>query len=488
MTSSSPDEVRSLQRSRRKGLRLAGVTGLALLLSVAIVTYVFADPIDVTGVGSSAVVNGAVFLQWDPDDSSGTGNFNTFLRIQGDTTEQGYNTDGTLEFETKGGGHTHSLLLSAVPTVEYDGAIYREFQLDVNERDQAPLIGLLELRLYTSAIPNATGYDGTTGTIPNTTRIYDLDAGADRAVLLDYSLNSGSGVADYLLFVPESLFSASGCGYEEQDTCATYVYLYAMFGQTLYDDGSSAGLTDDGFEEWAVSEEGGPVYPSPDIDIEKATNGEDADTPPGPEIPEGDTVTWTYVVTNIGNVTLDNITVADDQGVAVDCLAVTTLLPGESMSCAASGTALPGQYANIGSAGGDPVDEEGEPLAINGDLFPSPADSDPSHYFGVDTLPAITVEKSANPITVPEPGGTVQFTVVVSNDSDEAVTLTSLVDDVYGDLNGQGTCSLQQALAGAGQAGDSYTCSFSGDVAGNAGDVEIDTVTATAADDEGNQT
>ncbi len=42
----------------------------------------------------------------------------------------------------------------------------------------------------------------------------------------------------------------------------------------------------------------------PGIDIEKATNGADADAPPGPFIPVGDAVNWTYVVTNTGNVAL----------------------------------------------------------------------------------------------------------------------------------------------------------------------------------------
>ena len=44
----------------------------------------------------------------------------------------------------------------------------------------------------------------------------------------------------------------------------------------------------------------------PAIDIEKATNGEDADTPTGPQIPVGDSVTWTYVVTNTSNVELNS--------------------------------------------------------------------------------------------------------------------------------------------------------------------------------------
>ena len=54
------------------------------------------------------------------------------------------------------------------------------------------------------------------------------------------------------------------------------------------------------------------------IDIEKATNGEDADSPTGPTLNVGDSVTWTYVVTNPGNVELSDIVVTDDQGVAVN--------------------------------------------------------------------------------------------------------------------------------------------------------------------------
>jgi uncharacterized repeat protein (TIGR01451 family) len=56
--------------------------------------------------------------------------------------------------------------------------------------------------------------------------------------------------------------------------------------------------------------------PQPAIQVKKATNGFDADNPnndPVPQIKPGDTVTWDYVVTNIGNVPLTNVVLVDDQ-------------------------------------------------------------------------------------------------------------------------------------------------------------------------------
>jgi len=55
-------------------------------------------------------------------------------------------------------------------------------------------------------------------------------------------------------------------------------------------------------------------------------------------------------------------------------------------------------------------------------------------------LPFITVSKSAAPHILHAPGGEVSFTINVSNDGPLAVTLESLTDTVFGDLNGQGTC------------------------------------------------
>ena len=54
----------------------------------------------------------------------------------------------------------------------------------------------------------------------------------------------------------------------------------------------------------------------PAIDIEKATNGVDADNPnagDAPQVMSGEPVNWTYVVTNTGKLPLFNVEVEDDQ-------------------------------------------------------------------------------------------------------------------------------------------------------------------------------
>ena len=79
---------------------------------------------------------------------------------------------------------------------------------------------------------------------------------------------------------------------------------------------------------------------------------------------------------------------------------------------------------------------------------------------------SIVVTKTANPTSLPEPGGSATFSVVIQNTSAaDSVTISSLTDDVYGDLDGKGTCDVPQTIA----PGGSYSCAFTGAVAGNAG-------------------
>ena len=100
-----------------------------------------------------------------------------------------------------------------------------------------------------------------------------------------------------------------------------------------------------------------------------------------------------------------------------------------------------------------------------------------------DVPSSISVTKTANPTSLPKPGGPVTFTVLIDNTSAvDSVTIDSLVDSIHGDLNGQGDCSVPQTIP----AGDYYNCSFTATVSGNAGYVETDVATASGTDDGGN--
>jgi choice-of-anchor A domain-containing protein len=183
----------------------------------------------------------------------------------------------------------------------------------------------------------------------------------------------------------------------------------------------------------------------PGITIKKYTNDEDADAATGPIVEVGSTVNWTYIVTNTGNVTLTGVTVTDDQSVTVSC-PETELSVGETMTCAANGIAVAGQYKNIGTVTGNP------PVST------PVSDNDPSHYFGAD--PAIVIKKYTNgedadtetgPIV--EVGSTVNWTYVITNTGNVALTNVTLSDD-----QGVSVSCPKTELA----AGETMTCTASG--------------------------
>ena len=192
----------------------------------------------------------------------------------------------------------------------------------------------------------------------------------------------------------------------------------------------------------------GYVIPAPGIAIKKYTNGEDADTPTGPQIPVGGAVTWTYVVTNTGNVLLTNVTVTDDKGVVVSC-PKNTLAVGEVMTCTASGTATAGQYANIGTVTGTPPSG------------PTVTAADPSHYYGyIVAAPGIAIKKYTNGEDADTPtgpqipvGGAVTWTYVVTNTGNVLLSNVTVTDD-----KGVAVSCPKNTLA----AGEVMTCTASG--------------------------
>ncbi|HYR29505.1 MAG TPA: hypothetical protein VEU30_13625, partial [Thermoanaerobaculia bacterium] len=183
-----------------------------------------------------------------------------------------------------------------------------------------------------------------------------------------------------------------------------------------------------------------------DVDIEKFTNGQNADVAPGPSVTAGSAVTWTYVVTNTGSRPLTNISVTDDQGEVVTC-PETTLDAGLSFTCTASGTAVLGQYENIGTVTATRPDT----TVVN--------DSDPSHYFG-QPAPSVAIEKRTNGFdadTPPGPsvpaGSTVDWEYEITNIGSE-----DLIDIVVTDDQGVSVSCPGTTLA----PGASMTCTGSG--------------------------
>lgn len=119
--------------------------------------------------------------------------------------------------------------------------------------------------------------------------------------------------------------------------------------------------------------------------LKKYTNGQDADTPPGPTVPVGSAVTWTYVVTNTGGVTLTNLVLTDDKLGTITCNEgpIPNLAPDQHFTCTVNGIATAGQYANIGTITGNWTNPNGTFTVTS---------TDPSHYFGGQ--PDITLQKT----------------------------------------------------------------------------------------------
>jgi hypothetical protein len=216
-----------------KSLSLA--SAIAVLFAIA--SPAIATTLNLTTEGSSGTINGALFQQTDPI-PTGTGFIDSFVRMQtNQPIEQGYNTDGTPVYDDLAGTFTHSLLISGIPTVTINGVTYYRFLLDINQTAADPLLSLDDLQIFLEGVGNLTVPVNALGT-----PIYDL---GDNAVLLDYSLNSGSGSGDMFFYLPTSLLPANTSG-------TPYLYLYSLFSNN-----------NDGFEEWATIQ-GQSVNPVPE--------------------------------------------------------------------------------------------------------------------------------------------------------------------------------------------------------------------------------
>lgn len=208
--------------------------------------------------------------------SAGTGTFNSFVRVQSDPVEAGYNTDGTLQFDTKSGTWTHSIKVSEIPVVYVGGKPYWELFADINDGNSTPKIQLADLEVWFTANAGLTGYPFPATGTNAATLVYDF-SGSIRI----NDVNQGSGRGDIRYRIPlESIAIPGNCGHGSA-SCATYFVLYSKWGETPTGTYSSDG----GFEEWKVKE-----YPTLQI-VKNTVGGDDTfnftvtGTPTAPPVP-----------------------------------------------------------------------------------------------------------------------------------------------------------------------------------------------------------
>ena len=153
-----------------------------------------------------------------------------------------------------------------------------------------------------------------------------------------------------------------------------------------------------------------PVPPLPSIDVQKSASPASVSAP-------GQTVSYSFLVTNTGNVTLSSVAVSDPLvGLSAVTCPVATLAPGASTTCTASYTVTQtdidaGSIANTATAAGS---------APNGSAV---NDSDSETVIAVRT-PSISLVKSVTPATVSAAGDSVAYSFLVTNTGN--VTLASV--------------------------------------------------------------
>ena len=246
--------------------------------------------------------------------ATGTGLIQSFLRLQANGSEQGFNTDyRPVPLDDKAGNFTHSITLGDIPTVEIDGVTYREFRLDLNEKDSKSNdnISLTSLKLFSADAGNLS-------TLSSAQLLYNLDSAGDVTLPLT-EWSTGSGHGDYVVVVPDAAF-VDAQGHTLADS--SFIYLYSAFSGS-----------DGGFEEWYIrpaetldntvsvtTTQGATGSATSQVTI-NSTADTDLQISKIAEISGGngnkivdaanDHITWTITVHNTSNVDLHNVTVND---------------------------------------------------------------------------------------------------------------------------------------------------------------------------------
>ncbi|MFF1540091.1 hypothetical protein ACFVWL_08445 [Microbacterium sp. NPDC058269] len=281
-----------------------------------------------------------------------------------------------------------------------------------------------------TGIPAGATVEYSTDATSATTGTWSADAAGATAFRVNVpTLATG---ANFTLLVPTSVNGETVAGQSADNTVsATAVYS----GNAVAFESNEAVVT---------------VAAASAISIVKTTNGIDVPTSDdAPVVPTGSTVQWSYLVTNTGNTTLSDVTVADIGGAAEEAGAEVEvvapegfdgiLAPGESVTFTGTGTAIEGLYENVATATGAPSDEEGTPFPETDPVTAIDSSWYTGGIVGLTIVKQVSLNKDgpwSESVTAPS-GTTIYWRIAVTNTGEAPLTGVVVSDPLAPSLEPQ---------------------------------------------------
>ncbi|BCW11871.1 hypothetical protein NtRootA4_29340 [Arthrobacter sp. NtRootA4] len=185
--------------------------------------------------------------------------------------------------------------------------------------------------------------------------------------------------------------------------------------------------------------------PAPSLSIEK-TAGTPVDKNNSGITDAGDTIAYTFVVTNTGNIPLHDVKVNDPKIGSVTC-EKNALSPGESISCTGDASyvvtdmdELHGSVDNTATSTG--TDPDGDPVTSPPDTTTTKV-TVPAPSLSLEKFAAAPVDVNNSGIT--DAGDTIAYTFTVTNTGNVPVTAVEVVDPLAGAV----TCKVTELAPGA---------------------------------------
>lgn len=139
----------------------------------------------------------------------------------------------------------------------------------------------------------------------------------------------------------------------------------------------------------------------------------------------GDTITYTYTITNTDNVTIENISLVDDKIGTIDLGGQTSLGAGENIAATATYTVieadLPGPLVNVATVSGTDTND-------------NPVTDSAVASVDLTYMASLNLTKTADPSPA-APRETITYTYTMTNNGNVTINSLSLQDDKLGEIS-----------------------------------------------------